>query len=405
MDVRVVPGNGNQVTIFTSSGVQLVGQQAARLEFDAKGTMTASAQWDADPSKRSVGTLTLVSPNGDSMDLLASGSIRSGAIAAHVEMRDKVLVEAQRQLDTFAAAMAQSLSNTTEAGTAASAGAQGGFDLDLSGVLAGNTATISYTDVVSGTQKSVTFVRVDDPAALPLNPGTDPNNRIVGINFAGGPGSVATQVAAALGANFTVSNPSGSTLRILDDGGVAVTMNAASVTKTSTGFATGNVQLPLFVDGSVPYTGAYTSGGAQLTGLASRIAVNAAVLSDSSKMVLFGPATLAGDATRPTFLYNQLAQTSLGVGGGVGSPPALQTTLPNFLRQIIVQQGQDAAAAANLREGQQVVVDALQQRMDDSSQVNVDQEMAMLLALQSAYSANARVLSAIKDMLDILERM
>ena len=37
--------------------------------------------------------------------------------------------------------------------------------------------------------------------------------------------------------------------------------------------------------------------------------------------------------------------------------------------------------------------------------VNIDQEMANLLGLQNSYAANARVLSAVKDMLDTLMRM
>ena len=48
---------------------------------------------------------------------------------------------------------------------------------------------------------------------------------------------------------------------------------------------------------------------------------------------------------------------------------------------------------------------SLQQRFNDSSSVNVDQEMANLLTLQNSYAANARVLSTVKDMFDILLRM
>jgi flagellar hook-associated protein 1 FlgK len=52
-----------------------------------------------------------------------------------------------------------------------------------------------------------------------------------------------------------------------------------------------------------------------------------------------------------------------------------------------------------------MVVDALQQRFNEGSSVNVDQEMANLLALQSAYAANARVMSTVRDMLDTLMKM
>src|SRR5262249_38434559 len=64
MDVRVVPTDHNQVTVFTNSGVQLVGAQAAQLTFDSRGQMTTHTAWSADPTQRSAGTITLVSPNG-----------------------------------------------------------------------------------------------------------------------------------------------------------------------------------------------------------------------------------------------------------------------------------------------------------------------------------------------------
>ncbi|MBN8919679.1 MAG: flagellar hook-associated protein FlgK, partial [Rhizobiales bacterium] len=138
MDIRVVDNGQSGVSVFTNSGVELVGVQAAQIQFTPQGTMTPDALWSSDPAKRSVGTLTLVSPNGGSLDLLASNSIRSGSIAALVDMRDNVLPAAQAQLDGFAAAMAQALSNTTTAGTPAASGAQNGFDLDLSGLASGN---------------------------------------------------------------------------------------------------------------------------------------------------------------------------------------------------------------------------------------------------------------------------
>ena len=53
-------------------------------------------------------------------------------------------------------------------------------------------------------------------------------------------------------------------------------------------------------------------------------------------------------------------------------------------------------------DGIRGVVNTLQQRFADKSNVNIDQEMANLMKLQTAYGANARVLSVAKDMLDQL---
>ena len=44
-----------------------------------------------------------------------------------------------------------------------------------------------------------------------------------------------------------------------------------------TSLTSGSPQLPLFLDGTQPITGAITSGGSQTTGLAGRITVNSAL--------------------------------------------------------------------------------------------------------------------------------
>ena len=200
MDIRVVNDN-NQVNVFTNSGVQLVGAKASQLSFTPQGTMSAATQWDADPAQSTLGSVVLVTGNGASYDLIANKSIRSGKIAAYLDMRDNVLVQAQSQLDALAASMAKALSDQTVAGTAATSGAQNGFDIDTSGLLNGNTINLTYTDVSTGTQHHVTIVRVDDPAALPLaNSATaDPNDEVVGVDFSGGLASVAAQLNAQFG--------------------------------------------------------------------------------------------------------------------------------------------------------------------------------------------------------------
>jgi flagellar hook-associated protein 1 FlgK len=72
---------------------------------------------------------------------------------------------------------------------------------------------------------------------------------------------------------------------------------------------------------------------------------------------------------------------------------------------MISQQGEAAAAADSLNQGQTIVVNSLQQRFNDASGVNIDAEMATLLKLQTAYGANARVMSAVKDLFELLLRM
>jgi len=72
---------------------------------------------------------------------------------------------------------------------------------------------------------------------------------------------------------------------------------------------------------------------------------------------------------------------------------------------MISQQGAAAESANSLKQGQDIVVNSLQQRFNDQAGVNVDSEMANLLQLQSAYAANARVMTTVRDLLDLLMKM
>jgi len=412
MDINVVQGDHNQVSIFTNSGIELVGNQAGQLSFNAQGTITAASQWSANPSQRTVGTITLTTPAGNSIDLIQSQAIRSGIIAAYVQMRDQDLVQAQNQLDAIAAAMASALSDKTTSGTAVTVGAQSGFDVDIGSLLAGNTITVNYTDVGTGTPHTMTLMRVDDPSALPLSNDatTDPNDSVYGIDFSGGMGSVITQINAAFaGTGMTASNPSGTTLEILDDGAAnTVNVDSVSTTTTVTSLAGGSAELPLFTDGMAPYTGAITALGSESIGFSSRIAVNPALAADPSGLVVYQAGTAAGDSTRPDFIYQQLTNTSLtfSPNTGIGTTAApFSGSLTTFLRQAVSQQAEAASSADNLKQGQDIVLSALQQRFNDASSVNVDQELANLLTLQNSYAANARVLSTVKDMLDTLLQM
>ena len=69
---------------------------------------------------------------------------------------------------------------------------------------------------------------------------------------------------------------------------------------------------------------------------------------------------------------------------------------------MLSTQGAAASSAQNLSSGQDVIVNSLQQSLNNESGVNIDDEMANLLALQNAYSANARVLTTVNQMFTTL---
>ena len=411
MDIRVSSNGNNQTSIYTTNGVELVGAQASKLSFNSQGTLNANSQWNSNPAKSSAGTITCTLANGATVDMIATNSIGSGQIGADLMLRDKTLVQAQTQVDQLAASMAGALSDKTTAGAAAPAALapKAGFDLDTSNVLPGNTINFTYTDAATNTTHNVTIVRVDDPTALPLsNAGGNPNNPVIGVNFSGGMASVVAQLNTALGgANLQFSNPSASILRVVDSGTGSATVNAASVTTTATSLAGGSAQLPLFTDGNSLYTGVITGAGSQLTGLAGRITVNSALLTNPSNFTVYStsPPTNAGDTTRSDFLYSQLTtgtftyspQTGLG---SAASP--FKGTISSYMEQFLSQQGNASTSATQLQQGQDVVVNTLQQKMKATSGVNIDSEMANLIALQNSYAANAHVMSVVQTMMTSL---
>lgn len=403
MNVNVVRGSNNQISLFTGTGQQLVANgQAAQLSFNDAGTVSATSQWSADPSQDSVGTITLTSPGGVTTDLVATNAVQSGEIGAYLQMRDTILPQAQAQLDEFANQMSQALSNQTIAGTAVTSGSQAGFKVDVASLLPGNAVQLTYTDAQSK-QHTVTVVALGSGGTLPAQPAnaTDP---VVGVDFSAGMSSVVSQLNGALGTNLQFSNPSGTLLQVLNNGAGNV-VNSLSATSTVTSLQSGNPPLPLFTDNGQPITGANTAAGSQTTGLAGVIQVNPALVASPSALVAYAANTAAGDPTRPDFLLNQIttATPTYSPATGLGSSTAPYSgTLVQYLSTVITQQSQAANAATNLQQGQDTVLTALQQRFNDQSGVNIDTEMSNLIALQNAYSANARVMSTVHQMMSTL---
>lgn len=414
IDIRATETQYGGVSVFTTGGLQLFdGLAAVRLEFEQRTNLSPNSLYNPDPALSGVSTIRAVTSTGGSVDIIASNMFRSGEIRAYVDLRDSVLPMAQRQLDELAAGLAQAMSDRTAPGVAATAGPATGFDVDLTGLQQGNVVTLDAVLTPSGATRRFSFVRVDNPAMLPLpNSATaDPTDQVFGIDFSGGPAAVAAQIQAALGAGYQVSNPAGNTLRILDDGAAGTTnVTGLSASITVTGLNSGFPELPFFVDaGGAPFTGSLETGS-QLSGFAQRIAINPALLADPSRLVVFDVAGLTpqGDTTRPTALLERLnnAARAFSSATGVGGPgAAFRGNVLDFARRVVETQGSDAEAASRLDEGQRTVLANLEERFGEVSGVNVDEEMARLIQLQTAYSANARVITAAKELMDVLLRI
>ena len=352
--------------------------------------MTAAAQWSADPSKRTVGTLVLKGPNGGDVDLIANNSIRSGEIAAYIEMRDEVLVQAQTQLDEIAAGIGARALRPHGRRHPVTSGAQSGFDVDLGGLLNGNSVRLTYTDNVTGHAAHASRwcgSTIRPPCRCRIRQRTIRTIKVIGLDFSGGLASVVSQLTAALGSTgLQFSNPAGTTLRVLDDGGANnVDVNALSATSTVTSLTGGTPELPFFLDGTAAYTGAIGAARDRRRSDSPAASPSTPVSSPTARgWSCSRPRRRPQPAIRPGRTSSTTASTArrcrfLRSPASVRAATPFNGSLQSFMRQVISQQGEAAEAAENLKQGQDVVFNTLQQRFNDGAAVNIDQEMANLL--------------------------
>lgn len=400
MDVQVEDRGSGDIAVKTQGGLSLYDAgQASKLSFESATPMTPDTTYPGGLS----GVL-LTRGSGAPIDLLRANNIRSGSLKALAEIRDQKGPEAQRQLDEMAANLAQALGGKTVNGTAVA----GGVDLSTQGAQPGDRLTASYT--VGGETKTVTIVNVGDPTKLPLSNDVtaDPNDTVIGFDFSS-PTAAAdlTTALSAKGINIAAAaSATGFALTTTGPGNTTVTGGQSNLTATA--LSGDGLALPVFVDGDAGqvYSGSL-DGKSQLQGFAGRITVNAALLDNPTKLTSYASGTLAADETRPTYLRDALSgQRAFSAATGLaGSSSTFKGSVASFASAAINFQAAASATAAGVSDGQALVVSNLSDRFSKSSGVDTDEEMTNLITLQTAYSANARVITAVKEMMDMLLRI
>jgi flagellar hook-associated protein 1 FlgK len=173
--------------------------------------------------------------------------------------------------------------------------------------------------------------------------------------------------------------------------------------------------LALFTNGSgnVP-----TNGGAftqsNYVGLAQTLQVNPAVVANPA-LVQQGTGG-ASSASGSTAVLQSVLQgafgtlpsastpaiSGLGVSGTITARFAAPASLADFAASIGAAQAQDAATASSDAETEQATATAMQSKLSAQSGVSIDTELSHMIALQNAYSANARVLTTAQSMMQSL---
>ena len=407
MDLRVNYRGDGTVSLMTRSGVGILDVKASVFSYESAGALSAASRFSPNDAVSGVGKLSIMTPAGLEIDLVKQNVLQSGELAGLIQLRDQQLVQAQDQLDEIAASVAQAMSTNVKQGTQVTSGPSNGYEVDLANVRNGNEFTFKYTQ--GGAEKTVRVLRVDDTTKLPLDYVDANGARVIGLDFSGGAAGVASQLQNKLGGGLSVSNPSGSTLRIMDDGVAGTTdMLSLSTRTTSSGLQNGTLGFSLFVDtNNADFTNSLDGVGQKL-GFASRISVNASIVADNKLLVQYTGTTPLGDQDRLNQVIANLDDMRFSGGQGTGLSDAssrLGGTVADLISQTLNYQGNVAEAAISNNETPQQTLAALTQRLDSEYGVDVDEEMARLMELQNAFAANARVMSVVQELMDSLMQL
>ncbi len=94
----------------------------------------------------------------------------------------------------------------------------------------------------------------------------------------------------------------------------------------------------------------------------------------------------------------QFTSANLGPAGSVTAHFSASSSLGDYAASMTAGQSADSGATARELSTEQAVQTALQSQVSTISGVNVDTEMSKMIALQNAYSANARVITVAQSM-------
>lgn len=411
LDVRTVERTDGSFVVFSSGGQVLVSDRAVELKFDGRQQIGPENLYSTDDSERGVGTITLTSAGGNVVDLLKASPPRAGRIAGLLELRDKTLVQAQNQLDELAQKLAVGLSDRVTDLT----------DRDYTHTLGtpGDGDRLSLTYMTAQGPRTITAYFVEPPVTDSMSTRVpDPANTVFVDRTAADP---AAALITALG-TLDPAVPTGATgiVHSTVAGQITVPVGQRGLVRgmamhSITTNLNNGPEVALFRDGN-PLVGPQTAVGAQVgdqsyrqRGLAGRISVNSELQGDNLKLVTYtrddGTDTPVGDITRPALIQQRLTETTFTFSretalGGQGSP--YQGTILDMARSMTTYQGLQATTVKELNEDQGVRTQLLEERVLSQSGVNVDDEMAQLIMLQSAYSACAKVVRSVEAMFDIL---
>ncbi|MFN4088617.1 MAG: flagellar hook-associated protein FlgK [Alphaproteobacteria bacterium] len=385
VDIQSFTRESGETVLYTRSGKPLVDGRAHQFAYTPAPAVTVDT---------SFGEVLL-----DGAPL--GGALQSGKLKALIELRDQTLPGLQAQLDVLSEKVRDQVNLAHNRGTAVPApdslaGSRVFADVNAERITISAPVRIAAVDA-----GGVIQAHHDVPAgSYSIAELRDLVNARMG-------GAITATAGDGLGFGLTAAGGLGVAMVDLAPNG-----GDATVTHTVDGATREYRGLSNFLGLNDLFVTPGRSPGDERAGIAGSIGVHPAIMGDPARIAhgrlndtpapqagtTLGVAT--GDARALAGMASALdARVAFGAVGGL---PAFSGTVAEYATQILSANAQQAAGASNRMDYQSAMLTDLSNRAANVSGVSIDEEMANLVAWQSAYAASARVVSVASEMLDIL---
>jgi len=352
VDISVVPGNSNMVSVFMGKGQVLV--------LDTFANQVTTKPTIFDPSK-----LDVVIKTTSGTEEIVTTQVTGGALAGTLRFREEILDPAQQQLGSVAASIAMEFNNIHETG----------FDLD------GNVGELFFKGQGMGTTPIPVAVSTTNSVGSSITVMFDKTN-ISSIDFSD------YQLDVGVGPVYSLIRSADNTSITLTDSGGGVLIATApdkspGITINSVGLTAGDTFLirPTF-------TAASTIGQNITDPRKLALATNK---SPDDSYTIKGP--MPGD-NRNGLLLAAL-ENKQGMLGGT-------TSFQGGYGLVVSEVGVLTSSAQIATAAQEALLNNAKDAWGNVSGVNLDEEAANLIKFQQSYQAAAQMISVSNNLFDSL---
>lgn len=361
----------DELLIYTNSGTQLLGSTSLqKLTYNPVGTVNYSTVYPGGFPPVTIGGVDVTT------------SLTEGRIGALIQLRDTTLAGEQAKLDNLANTLRSTVNAQLNAGSASP---------PLNQLVGSNTVNAGTAVAGSGTFR------------LAVTDATGVVQSYQDFNLASYP-----SVGALIGAiNAALPGASGVTATIDANNHLSITANTATngVSTNSLGSTIGGQDAAQFFGLNDLFINNTVGGGATTIQISPALLANSnglAVATLSSGALVPGTtrAIGSGDVTNLTKLVDALdSAQSFTAAGNFG---AQNISLSNYADAIISSAAVQSESAKSAASTSTNIYTYLNTTLQNKTGVNINEETANLTVLQTAYQANAQLISTVKNLFDTL---